>query len=264
MACRTVKRFKVCLSNGWKRLQHFLLIMRFFHICGSSAAACSVENYPAFIKWQSYLGQALAHRAGYVYRLQYGLPEILKQPPSSIFEGIAVELYLLRHGETRMNRERRYLGVTDVPLDEVGKAALMNLYQAGHFPAVDFYISSPLLRCLQSAQIMFPNQKPYSIDERLQERDFGSFEGQTYEELMKFPEYVKWLEGKGEDRPPGEEAQFEIQERISAALKDILRTACSLELPEKSGPLKIGLVIHGGVIMEIMKYLRFDDYYAAT
>ena len=61
-------------------------------------------------------------------------------------------VYLIRHGQTQGNLERRYTGSTDQPLCPQGRAAL-----AGRrLPAVERVYASPLLRCRETAALVYP------------------------------------------------------------------------------------------------------------
>ena len=54
------------------------------------------------------------------------------------------KILLIRHGKTQGNLERRYIGRTDEPLCEAGRAAL----EGRSYPACDILLSSPMVRCL--------------------------------------------------------------------------------------------------------------------
>jgi len=94
--------------------------------------------------------------------------------------------YFLRHGETQYNRERRFQGSIDVPLNETGVAqarqAARNL--SGHkFTRI---ISSPANRVLKTASfIAEASGAPIHIDADLMEFYVGSFEGQRITAIMK-------------------------------------------------------------------------------
>lgn len=102
-------------------------------------------------------------------------------------------LYIVRHGETDWNRDRRYQGQRDIPLNAVGRAqaqrngeALRTVMPA--IAAVDF-VASPLGRARETMEIMrtalgLPPEA-YDIDERLRELSYGSWEGQLQADLPK-------------------------------------------------------------------------------
>lgn len=83
-------------------------------------------------------------------------------------------VYLLRHGQTAWNVERRFLGRTDIGLDGVGEAQAEGLGRV--FPAVSGVWSSPLTRALQTAAAVRA-QSPPTIDRGLVEMDMGVLEG---------------------------------------------------------------------------------------
>lgn len=87
---------------------------------------------------------------------------------------------LVRHGMTRGNEERRYIRITDEPLSERGrKLAEQCMYE---MPEIVF--SSPLKRCVETAEILYPDQDIYIIEE-LRECDFGIFEGKMQKNCPK-------------------------------------------------------------------------------
>ena len=64
-------------------------------------------------------------------------------------------VYLLRHGATRGNRQKRYVGSTDEPLTMKAREALASL----HFPSVSRVYVSPKLRCLGDCHDPLPRRK---------------------------------------------------------------------------------------------------------
>ena len=151
-------------------------------------------------------------------------------------------VYLIRHGKTQGNVERRYIGSTDQPLCSQGRAELRN--KTG--PEADRIIASPLLRCRETAEILYPGKGVEIVDD-LRETDFGAFENHTYEELKDDPQYRAWLDGAGEAAPPGGESKAEQQARCRE-------------------DERMALVVHGGSIMCLLEALepshRFYDWQA--
>jgi broad specificity phosphatase PhoE len=104
-------------------------------------------------------------------------------------------LYLIRHGETDWNAERRLQGQRDIPLNDWGRAQsahcgniLRALLAASGRAAEEFaFISSPLSRARETMEIIRTGlglaPQPYVVDARLAEMSFGSWEGLTYEEI---------------------------------------------------------------------------------
>jgi broad specificity phosphatase PhoE len=151
-------------------------------------------------------------------------------------------LYVVRHGETEWNRNRRIQGRTDIPLNAAGlaqaAAVARRLRQIVDAPeAFDFHCS-PLGRARQTmAPILSGFGLPEThahYDERLMERSFGAYDGQTWPELFaagidpdRDPEaYFDW-------RPEGGESFADVTDRVGAWLAGVRRPAI--------------VVSHGGV-----------------
>lgn len=162
-------------------------------------------------------------------------------------------VYLIRHGKTQGNVERRYIGSTDQPLCSQGRAELRN--KTG--PEADRIIASPLLRCRETAEILYPGKGVEIVDD-LRETDFGAFENHTYEELKDDPQYRAWLDGAGEAAPPGGESKGEQQARTVRAFRSVM-AACGEDE-------RVAFVVHGGTIMCLLEALepshRFYDWQA--
>ena len=62
-----------------------------------------------------------------------------------------MKIILIRHGKTAGNIKGRYIGKTDEPLCEEG----INEIRENTYPKADFVISSPMLRCRQTAEIIY-------------------------------------------------------------------------------------------------------------
>ena len=158
-----------------------------------------------------------------------------------------MRIVLIRHGQTPSNRDRRFLGLTDEPLTEESCQAL-----AAHtYPAVDRLFSSPLLRCRQTAAIIYPDL-PCRVVEDLREMDFGLFEGKTNSELSGQPFYREWLAAGRADFPGGETMEA-FRGRCLPAFRDSLAELA----PEESA----AFIIHGGVIMALMSSLGQGEFY---
>ena len=85
-------------------------------------------------------------------------------------------VFLLRHGQTRGNLERRYVGSTDEPLCPQGREALAGV----RAPEADRVYVSPMVRCRETAALLYPGMVQEVVP-GFRETDFGSFGGHTYE-----------------------------------------------------------------------------------
>ncbi len=114
-------------------------------------------------------------------------------------------LYLIRHGITSGNLEGKYIGTTDLPLCEEGEDAISSLAALDVYPKVQKVYSSPLKRCLQTADIIYPERLLKRID-GIAELDFGEYEGKTQAELQSDEKYLEWLKGGYDAAPPNGES----------------------------------------------------------
>ena len=102
-----------------------------------------------------------------------------------------MKLFLARHGQTDLNKVRRYQGRIDVPLNETGIAQAQKLSLRLSSERFDKIYASPLLRAQQTAGIIHNGS---SVDitklDELVEMDFGKLEGKTYKEIIEiFPDW---------------------------------------------------------------------------
>jgi broad specificity phosphatase PhoE len=99
------------------------------------------------------------------------------------------KFYLIRHSITKGNLEKRYIGAkTDEPLCKAG----YELLKEKHYPKVEKVIASPMKRCIETAQLLFPDTQ-IQIEESLRECDFGEFENKNYQELSQSKAYQAWI-----------------------------------------------------------------------
>ena len=153
-----------------------------------------------------------------------------------------LKLYLIRHGQTPGNKQKRYIGTTDEALSTEGREFLKKL----DYPAPDQLFVSPLLRCVETAGILFPGKKRHIIEE-LSECDFGEFENRNYLELSGNENYQKWIDSNGTLPFPGGESREDFKRRSLTGFQKAV-TQCIRENVSTAA-----LVIHGGTIMNIME-----------
>ena len=87
-------------------------------------------------------------------------------------------IHFIRHGMTEANINGQYAGSWDIPVCEEGKKKLIDLKENFEYPNVKEHYSSPLSRCLQTCDIIYPEAKINIVD-GLKEWDFGDWEGKT-------------------------------------------------------------------------------------
>lgn len=134
-------------------------------------------------------------------------------------------LYLLRHGETDWNVERRMQGVSDQPLNSIGIAQAKALIPPLKGRPITTVYSSALSRARETAKILADGLGglPVREDERLAELDQGDIEGMVISEIQeRHKDFWKvWRERPGDARVPGGESLPELQARAWAAVEEI-------------------------------------------
>lgn len=162
-------------------------------------------------------------------------------------------LILIRHGMTEGNREKRYIGTTDEALCEEGRRVLEKRKAAGEYPEADVVFASPMRRCLETAELLYPGQEPVVI-ENFRECDFGLFEGKNYRELTGNPLYQAWIDSGGELAFPQGESRKLFQDRCAGGFKELAAVCRSWKAPGKGRGTETtaAVVVHGGTIMALL------------
>ena len=151
-----------------------------------------------------------------------------------------MKIIFIRHGKTAGNLEKRYIGRTDEPLCGEGISELKSIV----YPDGDIVISSPMKRCLQTAEIIYPEKKILAA-ENLKECDFGDFEGKNYLELSDNADYQKWIDSGGMLAFPNGEAPAGFRRRCIAEFD---KTVC-----DHAENTVFAFVVHGGTIMSVLE-----------
>jgi probable phosphoglycerate mutase len=88
------------------------------------------------------------------------------------------DLFIFRHGETDWNRDQRFQGHTDIPLNAAGRAQAQDLRVLIEKYKPQVIVSSDLSRARETAEIVNTTMKlPFVIDEALREGKLGDSEG---------------------------------------------------------------------------------------
>ena len=154
-------------------------------------------------------------------------------------------LHFIRHGMTTANEEGRYVGHQDLGLSLQGEEELRYLKDNCVYPDPPVVFTSPLKRCTETCEILFPDAQPVVMRELI-EYNFGEFEGHTAEELQQYEEFAEWLRGGMDAAPPHGESNAEFGERIRGALESIVDGLL------KTGITEAAIVTHGGIISALM------------
>lgn len=155
-----------------------------------------------------------------------------------------MQITLIRHGSTAGNLEHRYVGRTDEPLTEDTIERLKDT--DARYPRRELLFVSPMLRCRQTAELIYPGQEQM-LEEELCECDFGLFEYGNYLELQDQAAYQDWIASGGTLPFPEGESRTEFSQRCCMAFEKCCRIAW------QRGCKSAAFVVHGGTIMAIME-----------
>ena len=98
------------------------------------------------------------------------------------------KLIIVRHGQTQMNVEGIFFGKLNPGLNEMGRVQCKKAEDILKKHGYDAVYSSDLLRAAETAELVNYLKLPIKFDKRLQEIDFGIFEGLSYKEIKeKYP-----------------------------------------------------------------------------
>src|SRR6202142_4736540 len=130
---------------------------------------------------------------------------------------MSTTLYLIRHGATVGNEEKRYKGSIDVPMSDDGvgqiKRSTEFIQTTLRGSSLSAVYASPLSRALKSAEILAgPFGLTPVIIPDLRERHFGKWEGMTFNEIREnYPdEFAAWAKNPLKHNPRGGESTLDI------------------------------------------------------
>jgi broad specificity phosphatase PhoE len=150
------------------------------------------------------------------------------------------EILLARHGETDWNRESRFQGHADPPLNDRGREQAAELAEALADVELAALYSSPLRRAFETAGLVAARHGLRAVPvDGLREVDVGSWQGLTRDEVeRRFPgQFQRWLDyAQGWDDGETYEA---MAERVLAVLE---------ELAARHDGERILAMTHGGPI----------------
>ena len=166
------------------------------------------------------------------------------------------ELILIRHGKTAGNLLGRYIGSrTDEPLCDEGREGLAGK----QLPEVERLYVSPMKRCVETAEILWPgfDRKKMQKVTDLRDCDFGDFENKNYQELSGNADYQAWIDSNGTLPFPNGESMDAFKSRCLEAFARIVEEVSGAEqewiASGKTGIFRAGIVVHGGTIMAILE-----------
>ena len=164
----------------------------------------------------------------------------------------------MRHGETDWNRDNRFQGHADPPLNDTGRAQASALAAKLAGMAFAAAYTSPLRRARETAEVLGAALGLTPVDDSsLMEIDVGSWSGLTRTEIEeRFPAgFARWLEGRhGWDDG---ETNDDLGARVVAGL---------LEIGARHPAAAVLAVTHGGPIRSALaaaEHIPFDGAYGS-
>ncbi len=161
-----------------------------------------------------------------------------------------MRLFLMRHGQTDHNEEKKLIGNLDVDLNETGRNQIRAIAQTLIDKNIGVIVTSPLKRARQTAEIVNGLLKvDIVVEERFKERNFGILEGLSWDEFSQKYPAIASQPGNSEKRqeylPNGESIET-VNERVKSALSTLYK---------KYAGKSILLVTHQGIIRLIRRLL---------
>jgi broad specificity phosphatase PhoE len=184
---------------------------------------------------RSFLISYLALMQGALFSGEKNIEPLNEKPISTIF-------YLVRHGQTDWNVQKKLQGQTDIPLNSTGREEAAKLNEKLHDISFDACFASDLQRACETAQILNATRGlTLTLDPRLRERNFGPWEGSLASE---FTASLRQL--NGEDPLLTIESDETILQRVMPCLNEIADSHLGST---------ILVVTHGGVIRSLLARL---------
>ena len=162
---------------------------------------------------------------------------------------IVLEIYLVRHGETKLNKESVYYGWTDCDMTELGYTQAERLRTMLEENQFDVVYSSPLKRALHTAQIISKlDEEDIITDNRLKEINFGLWEKKHYKQIeVEYNQiWNKWCNDWKNTEPPEGESFIRLYKRTVDFINDMLINNINK---------KLLVVSHHGCLRIILSYL---------
>ena len=153
-------------------------------------------------------------------------------------------LYIIRHGQTDWNIQKKLLSREDVDLNDIGIKQCVEAEKLVRYLNYDLVICSPMIRTKHTEQIINSKNIPVIYDDRLKERDARDIEGI---DVTTIDYNGFWTLGKDAKFPSEtiDECKVRVYELIN-------------ELKEKYNGKNILIVTHNGICR--MFYTFFNGF----
>lgn len=154
-----------------------------------------------------------------------------------------MKLYIVRHGETFENASDRLQGRIDSNLTDEGRNQANIVKNIVKNKTIDLIVSSPLKRCVETANIISDDKIKIIYDDRLLGRDHGEFTGLKKSDV-NFDDYWNYYKNIKYEKA---ENVVDLYNRVSKLIEDLKK-----EYKDKN----IIIVTHSGVIRVMYYYFN--------
>lgn len=167
-----------------------------------------------------------------------------------------MEIYFVRHGQTIWNVEKRFQGLSDSPLTELGITQAKLLGEKLKDIKFDKFYSTSLKRAYNTANYIKGNRKQkVEIFDDFVEISMGDMEGIKQEDFKKlYPEQVKNFFFNQLEYDPssfGGESFLEVRERVIRGLNKFIELNKNYE--------RVLVVSHGATLKTLLHYISGKD-----
>jgi probable phosphoglycerate mutase len=156
------------------------------------------------------------------------------------------EIFLIRHGETGWNAEKRLQGHVDIDLNAEGQRQAAALHRALRDEQLDLIAASDLQRAMRTASPLAEARgMTLHLEPALRERSYGAFEGLRYSDIEElYPDgYAAWRARDIDARYPAGQRTAETLREFSARAVNAVEA-----LAKRHRNKRIAVVTHGGVL----------------
>jgi|GEM_PF-448271 len=167
-----------------------------------------------------------------------------------------ITIMTIRHGQTDFNRQKRYAGLIDVPLNDKGASDCRNA-SACLRETVDVVVASKLTRAIETARILTDDRKQVVECALCNERNFGAMQGRTYQEVEHVRPEIKYLKIGGDFHslnPPQGERFPALYRRARRFFKFLMRLAA------EPGCARVLVVSHEVFLLQFHGVLRGETW----
>lgn len=157
-----------------------------------------------------------------------------------------MKLYLVRHGESECNVQRRLYGRTDCSLTEKGCRQAREVGEKLAGEKIDLCLSSPLIRAAETARLALAGRGVrIELEDGLMEQFMGEFENRPFEQMMaEQPELVNaMLSDWTTVVPPGGESFESLRARVKAVIERAAARDLDTLFVAHNGPLSTMLML---------------------